>query len=239
VSVSASQVKKPSVVEDFIDIFYAPSAVFARRMSGGFWAPALIVTLLIGLIFFGNSAAMEPIIEAEIEKSMEAAMRSNPNLTPEMMASSRAFGMTMAKIMVFVMTPLAIALVGLVLWLAGKLVDAKQTLAAAMMVAAYAYVPRVVEAIAGAVQGFMIDTSTLTSRYQLSLSAARFFNPDTTSPLLLAALGRIDVFVIWGTILLAIGLSVTGKIPRSRAAIAAIIVWVAGALPVVFQAMQG
>jgi hypothetical protein len=54
----------------------------------------------------------------------------------------------------------------------------------------------------------------------------------------LALLGRIDVFTIWVTILLAIGLSVTGKIPRSRAAIAAAVVWLVGALPSLLQALR-
>ena len=45
-------------------------------------------------------------------------------------------------------------------------------------------------------------------------------DPDATSPALLAFIGRLDVFTIWVTVLLAIGLSVTGNIPRSRAAIA-------------------
>jgi len=38
------------------------------------------------------------------------------------------------------------------------------------------------------------------------------------------------------TVLLAIGLSVTGKIPRSRAAIAGVIMWFLGAVPPLLQA---
>jgi hypothetical protein len=56
--------------------------------------------------------------------------------------------------------------------------------------------------------------------------------------MLLALLGRVDVFTIWVTVLLAIGLSVTGRISRSKAAIAAGIVWLVGALPGVLQATR-
>ena len=52
------------------------------------------------------------------------------------------------------------------------------------------------------------------------------------SPALLGLLGRIDLFTIWVTVLLVIGLAVTGKIPRGRAAIAGVVMWFAGALPV-------
>jgi hypothetical protein len=58
------------------------------------------------------------------------------------------------------------------------------------------------------------------------------------SPALLGFLGRIDVFTIWVTVLLVIGLSVTGKIPRGRAAIAGVVVWLAGALPVLGSLAQ-
>jgi hypothetical protein len=40
------------------------------------------------------------------------------------------------------------------------------------------------------------------------------------------------------TVLLAIGLSVVARIPRQRAAIAAFIVWVIGALPVLLGALR-
>ena len=56
--------------------------------------------------------------------------------------------------------------------------------------------------------------------------------------ILLALFGRVDVFTIWITILLAIGLSATGGISRSRAAMAAALVWLAGALPALSQALR-
>jgi hypothetical protein len=34
--------------EDFIDIFYAPASVFARRATSGFFLPMVVVTVLTG-----------------------------------------------------------------------------------------------------------------------------------------------------------------------------------------------
>jgi len=99
------------------------------------------------------------------------------------------------------------------------------------VVAVFSYVPRVVEGVVNRVEGLLIDTSNLNSRYSLTLGLGRFFDPDTTSPILLGLIGRIDVFTIWITVLIAIGLAVTGKISRGKAAIAAAIVWLVGALP--------
>jgi hypothetical protein len=224
--------------EDFIDIFYAPSQVYARRAGSGFGVPMLVVTVLVGIIAIANSGVMQPILDAEFARGTAAAMRQNPQLTPEMMAKGRGFGEAIAKYGAFIFVPIGIFFTGLVLWLVGKIFDAKESLAAAIMVAAYAFVPRILEAVLGGVQGLLLDPASLNGRFKISLGLGRFLDPDTASPMLLALLGRVDVFTIWVTVLLAIGLSVTGRIPRSRAAAAAAIVWVCGALPQIMTALR-
>ena len=223
---------KASRWEDFIDIFYAPSAVFARRASSGFLLPMVVVTVLSGALYIMNSGVWSYVMDAEMSRTLA---RQSQQVTEEQMQGIRRFSETMAKVGSFVFVPVGIFLTGLMLWVCGKFVDAKQTLRQATMVAAFAFLPRVVEAVAVAVQGLVLDPSTIDGRWRVSLGVGRFFDPDTTSPALLAFLGRIDVFTIWVTVLLAIGLAVTGKIPRARAAVAAAIVWLLGALPLLLQ----
>jgi hypothetical protein len=228
----------PSVWEDFIDIWYTPAAVFARRERGNAWIPLLVVTLVVGGLFLLNARLLEPIFDAEFERGMAAAMRSNPQLTPEMAQQGRAVGVVIAKVGAFVFVPIAILFIGLAVWLLGKIVGAAESFGTAMVVAAYSYVPRVLEGLISGVQGFLLDPASMDGRYRVSLGAGRFLDPDTTSPLLLAVLGRVDVFTIWVTVLLAIGLSVTGKVSRANAGIVAALVWVVGALPGVMQALR-
>jgi len=228
---TAASPTKASVWEDFIDIFYAPSAVFARR--SGFIVPMLVVTLAAGLLYVVNSAVWSQVMDAEMTRAL--AKRSQ-SLTPEQIEGARKIGTTFARISIFVFTPVIMFLTGLALWVVGKFFDAKETLRQAVMVAAYANVPRIVEGVATSVQGLLLDTSKFTGRWRVSLGLGRFFDPETTSPALLALLGRVDVFTIWVTVLLVIGLSVTGKIPRAKAAIAGVIVWFLGAVPLLLQA---
>ena len=218
--------------EDFIDIFYAPSAVFARRASSGFLLPMVVVTLLTGALYIMNSGVWSQVMDAEMSRALA---RQSQQLTEEQMQGIRRFSETMAKVGAFAFVPVGIFLTGLMLWVCGKFVDAKQTLGQATMVTSFAFMPRIVEALVVAVQGLVLDPSTFDGRWRVSLGLGRFFDPDTTSPALLAFLGRIDVFTIWVTVLLAIGLAVTGRIPRARAAIAAAIVWVLGAVPLLLQ----
>jgi hypothetical protein len=230
--------ERVAVWEDFIDIFYAPSAVFARRERGSFWVPLIVVTLLMGALFFVNSGVLQPVFDAEFERGIAAAMRNNPGIPPEAMERARGFASRIGQVGVFVFTPLAMFLVGCALWVAGKLVEGKQSFRAALIVAAYSFVPRIPEAVVNGLQGLFLDPSQLDGRFRLSLGPGRFLDPDTASPILLAIVGRLDLFTIWLTVLLAIGLSVTGNIPRSRAAIAAAIVWLAGGVPLVIQAIR-
>lgn len=230
--------KKAGLWEDFIDIFYAPSDVFARRINSGFFIPMLVVTLLVGLIFLATANAMQPILDAEFTRGMAAAQKANPNITDAQMQAGRKIGETFAKIGIFVGTPISIFFSGLFLWVVGKFFGAKQTFGAALMVAAYASVVKVLGAIAGAVQLLLLDTSSMNGYLRLSLGVGRFFDPDTASPALLALVGRLDIFTIWMTILLGIGLAVTGKIPRTQAMIAAAIVWIIGAAPALLGALR-
>jgi hypothetical protein len=78
----------------------------------------------------------------------------------------------------------------------------------------------------------------LNATNSVGFNLARFMNPDTASAVTIALAARVDVFTIWVTVLLAIGLHVVGKIPRQQAAIAAAITWVVGALLPVFLASR-
>ena len=57
---------------------------------------------------------------------------------------------------------------------------------------------------------------------------------DTSTPLRNGSPGGRT---IWVTVLLAIGLSVTGKVSRGNAAIAGMLVWILGSLPGLIQAL--
>jgi hypothetical protein len=227
-----------AVWEDFIDIFYAPSAVFRRRENGNVFIPLAVITIICGALFYLNSGALQPVFDAEFDRQMAAVMRQNPNIPPEAVDRMRGFATRIQQVAMFVFIPCAILGVGFVSWIAGKLVDAKQSFRAALIVGAYAYSPRILDGVLHGLQGLFLDPAQLDGRFRLSFGVGRFLDPDTVSPLLLAVVGRIDVITIWITVLIAIGLCVTGRIPMRKAAIAAVIVWVVGGLPQVIGALR-
>jgi hypothetical protein len=229
---------KAGIWEDFVDIFYAPSSVFARRSDGKFGMALLILVVISALLYFLTKNAMAPVMDAEFARQSAAAMRKNPNLTAEQMAQGRNFFEMIGPLFIAIVLTISVFGTGLVLWAAGKLFDAKESVAAAIMIATYAEVPRIVQVLTNAAQGLLMSPESLNSMNAVSFSLARFINPDTGSPVMIALASRVDLFTIWVTVLLAIGIHVVGKIPKQQAAIAALITWVVGALPAVFGALR-
>lgn len=224
--------------EDFIDIFYAPSTVFRRREQGNPAIPIAVITVICGVLFFLNSGALQPMFDAEFDRQMALAMRQNPNINAEMMERMRAFALRMQQVAMFIFLPIAVLGVGVTTWVVAKLVDAKQTFRAALIVAAYAYAPRIIDQVLFGLQGLFLDPEQMDGRFRLTLGVGRFLDPDTVSPLLLAVVGRVDLITLWITALVAIGLCVTGRIPMRKAVIAAAIVWCVGGLPLIIPALR-
>jgi hypothetical protein len=230
--------ERASVWEDFIDIFFTPASVFRRREHGSWALPMLVVTLALTILAFTNSGVLTPMIDAEFQRQSEIAIRNNPQITMDQMESMRGVTEKIQKFGTIVFIPVMIFVVGFMTWIVAKLVDARQELHAALVVAAYSQVPRVVQSILIGVQGLLVDPAKLTSRFALDIGPARFFDPDATSQVTLAMLNRFDLFTIWVTILLAVGVYATGRVSKQRAAVAGLLFWIVGSIPALLGALR-
>ena len=223
----------PSRIDDYLDVFVAPSKLFERRSDGKFGQALVVLVVLVAILFFATKSAMAPIMDAEMAKGMAA----NPNLTPEQIEGMKKFGGIAFGASLIVGTPIAVLLLGLVIFLVAKMVGEGMSYAQGATIATFSMFPRIVDSIVSAVQALLMDESQLTSRYSVSLGLGRFME-STMNPVLLALIGRLDVFTIWVTILIAIGLKVMARATAAQAAIGAVIVWFVGALPTVLGALR-
>lgn len=238
-SASAPSAPKVSLWEDFIDIFTSPSAVFRRRQGSGFGLQLLLLTILFAIIILGTKSLVMPAIDADIARQGAKMMQAHPEITADALQKQQAIGEKIGPIFVIILIPIMAMLTGLVLWLVGKIFESKQTGTDALMVATYSFFPKLIASLAGALLAYLSSPERLNGMSRLTAGAGTFLDPDKTSPILMALLVRVDVFTIWVTILLAIGLHVTGKVPKAQAYMAAAIVWFVGALPGVLGALRG
>jgi len=224
----------PSRIDDYLDVFVSPSKLFERRSDGKFGQALVVLVVLVAILFFATKSAMAPIMDAEMAKGMAA----NPNLTPEQIEGMKKFGGIAFGASLIVGTPIAVLLLGLVIFLVAKLVGQGISYAQGATIATFSMFPRVVDSIVSAVQALLMDESQLTSRYSVSLGLGRLMESPPANSVLLALVGRLDVFTIWVTILIAIGLKVMARATAAQAAIGAVIVWFVGALPTVLGALR-
>lgn len=237
-SASAPVQPKASLWEDFIDIFTSPSAVFQRRDGSGFGIQLLVLTVLFAIIVVGTKSLVMPAIDADIARAGAKVMQAHPEITADQLQKQQAMGEKFGPIFVVILLPIMAVLTGLVLWLVGKFFDSKQRPGTAMMVATYSFFPKLLAALAGALVAYLSNPERVNGMTRLTVGFGALLDPDKASPVLLALLTRVDVFTIWVTVLLAIGLHVTGKVPKAQAYMAAAIVWLIGALPGVLSALR-
>lgn len=230
---SPSAAPPAALWEDFVDVFYAPREVFARREARRWPLVLLGLTAAALLLFLASQGVLAPVMDLEIDR----ALRANPNVNPEQMERAREMSRVLGGIGFAVTFPLGMIAVGVALWAVGKLFDSTATLSAAILVAVFAQFPRLLQQLVVVAQALVMDTGAMRSMYALSLSPARFLDPDAASPVLLGLAGRVDPFVLWSTVLLAIGLQVRGGVPRGASYLAAGLVWLLGALPTILPAL--
>ncbi|HET7322470.1 MAG TPA: Yip1 family protein [Longimicrobiaceae bacterium] len=221
--------------EDFLDIFYAPTKVFERRNGAGFGLVLFLVVVLMAVFYFAMQHVLAGAFQAEMQRGFEAAAAKGNQMTPEQMAAAQKMGSTFGLIGFVIATPIAVFLVGVLLWAFGKMFGSAATLSGAVLIATYAQLPKLLGEIAAVVEGLVSSPPNLMAA---SFSPARFLDPETARTMLMLA-ARFDVFVLWSTVLLAIGLHVIGKVPKAQAYFTAFLVWVVAFVPTLIGAAMG
>ena len=227
-----------SVMDDIIEIFYAPSRVFARRRDNPkFWAAFFILSILFAIGMWVMMRNYADVLDAQIRRQLDAQMAKNPQMTAEMAEKGRHMGQIIAPISGILGGVIATLILGVGVWLVGKLFDSKADIRHGMMIATFASFPKVIDLILAAVQALAMGTAGVTNMMAAGPSLARFA-PAGTSSTIIGLLSRFSIGTIWATILIAIGLHIAGRMTKGRAYGAAIVLWLIGTGIAVFSAMR-
>lgn len=221
----------PAAWEDLLEIFYAPSAVFERRKATPqFWLAFAVVAVLVAVILYAGKGILQPAFDAEFTRGMAQAMKANPQLTADQVEKGRGFATTATTIFLVFGAPIAMLILGPIIWLCGKMVGAVEDVTAAWMIAALAYVPRIIGAVLLVAQPLVMPPEKVNGFASLAIGPARFLDPDSSSKLLMLVATRLDLFTVWSTVIIAIGVKVLGKVNWAKAWTAATVVWLIPAL---------
>jgi hypothetical protein len=224
--------------EDMFEIFYAPRAVFERRRGGEYGLPLIALAVTALILVVATKGLLQPLVDAETAAGLA---KSAAKMTPEQVDAARSMaqkysgiGMLVGVPITYLVTPF---ILGCIAWLTAMAVGVKQRYGVAVMIATFAWYPRLVEWVATAVQLALLPNLQVTSRLSVSLGVGRFL--DGSHPnLATALLGRVDLFTLWVTFLIGLGFMVTAKATRAQAIMIGATVWVVGALYPVWTAVH-
>jgi hypothetical protein len=225
-----------SLVEDCIDIWFAPSAVFARR-EGGAWGPFLVTSVLLCVLFYAAMGSMQGIFDVELGKALADVRAESPDLTDAQLAQIQGAMEGSIRYGGLVIMPFILLGLGAVVWLLAKLLGGTLSFGGGVMIASFAYLPKALDLLAFIAQSFVLDGGA-NARFQYSVGVGRFMDP-AMNPGVYNLLGRVDLFTIWVTVLITIGLIHAAKVERAKAIAGGVGIWIVGGLPALFQAFSG
>jgi hypothetical protein len=139
----------------------------------------------------------------------------------------------------FAIAPWLIALLGgLATWIGARLVGARMAFGQAAMIASWSYTPAMLGGVIMAVQGAITDPASIRGAADAQIGPARFMDPDTTAPPIMALVTQLDLFNLWGLVLTAIGVAVIARKDLGTGALAAIIRFALVALATLIPALM-
>ena len=109
---------------DLIEIYYAPTDVFARRAEGGEFAlPLIALPIALTVLYYATRNAMQPVFDAEWARMMPGMMAKMPNVPPERLQAMKEMGAKWGGLGMFFGAGLVAPFVaGIVVWLVSRAV---------------------------------------------------------------------------------------------------------------------
>ncbi|MDQ8163774.1 MAG: YIP1 family protein [Gemmatimonadota bacterium] len=214
-----------SVFEDVLEVLWAPATVFDRARAKGAGMHILLLTIVTLVVVVATKGLIQPYLDANFDLQMQQMASRGKPIPAEAMATARKVaGYGFLATGTF-MIPLGALLGGALVLIGGKVASARMTFGQAMLVATLASVPRVLSFVATAVQGAIADPASIRSFSDAAFGPARFVDPFTVSPALMALLANLDLFNLWQLVLFGIGISVIGRVERSAGFVGALVGW--------------
>jgi hypothetical protein len=216
--------------EDYVDVFFSPAELFARRAADRV-APPLITLLAMALLFYFVLLPANLMV-------MRASVADNP----QAMQALDQFG-TLMQVIGSVAVPVTyvvvLAVAAALLWLVGRFADIRIDYSRAMLIATYAGFVYLLAQVAGGVAVLLHGEAGLDMVRHVSFGPLRFVGDRDMDPALMAVLRRLDLFTLWQAVLWGIGIGVVYRVSRSRAFTVAAVTWLLLAIPAVLMAVLG
>jgi len=207
-----------------VDTFIAPGKTFADlRRNASWWAPWLLISIfsLMFVFVMSKQIGFEQISKNSIAQSSRAEQFEK--LPPGQQAKQIQVSATIARyisyslpaINLIIFVIIAAVLMATFNFGAGANVPFKTSLA----IVIYGSLPGIIGAVLGIISLFAgVDPAGFNANNPVATNPAYFMDP-TANKFLYGMASALDVFTIWGIVLIGIGFAANSKVKRSTAII--------------------
>lgn len=210
------------MIDDILEIFVAPSKVFERRRDSGYGKLLLVLIVITLIISVATIGLTRPFWEAQFNMSMvQAEQNGAPALEGPARDAARTATVWFGGVGTAVLIPVFVWIGGLFVLIGSRVAGAAVSYKQGALIFTLAGFPRLISPLAMAVQGLLMDSTSIRAATDASLGPARFLDPVTTSPMVMGLLGNLDLVGLWSFALVGIGIKVMGRGNSSSA-------WVGG-----------
>ena len=215
--------KPASRWEDYIDVFFSPTELFRRRANDRVLPPLMTLLLLSLVFYFVLLPANMMILRSSLAQNPQAA---------EMMSGRAGTFMAIAgsigqPIVYLIMT----AFTAFLIWLVGRFADVRTEFSRAMLIATYGGFIFMLAQIVALTLVMVMGEDSIDMVRSMSFGPLRFIGDADMNKLVLALVGRIDIFALWQAFVWAVGIRVIYNVSMTRAAVIAGFVWLLLTIP--------
>lgn len=231
--VSLPTQKPGGLFENLIEVLFAPSRVFDRTRASTAGKYAVVTAVIVFVIILATRNLLQPWFDAQASLSLAQAAKKGTPMPEGAASATRAFigwGFLGTAVLATLIGPYLNAAF---LRFGAKLANASLSFSQAAMIAVLAGVPRLLNYLFMPAQTMVLDAESARGLSDLSLSAARFVDPATTSTATLGLLSILDVTRAWQLVLAAIGVSVVARVSMAAGMIAGAVMLAVGII--IFQ----
>lgn len=208
-------------------VFTSPTEVFGELATSPTWLPPLLLLLVISVgaqVVIGPRLDLDATIRQSLTESSRGRQMSDEEINRAVELGTKTGGVM--RWLTPVTVPLIFLIVGGVYFLGLKAVGSNSEFKPVFAAVLHANVPpAVVGTVVLAAAVLRRASYTAQELEGLVKSNLGAFLPDTVPKPLAALAGVIDIFNIWQWILLAIGLTIVGKVKRGKAVTVVAVVW--------------
>lgn len=205
------------------NVFFAPSKTFADlRNSASWWVPWVLISI-VSLMFvyaMDRQVGFEQISRNEIARNPKAAEQFD-KLSPEQRAKNLQISSSIARDITYGVPVLQLVtfliMAGILMGTFNLAAGASVPFKTALAIVIYASLPGIIGALLGIVSLFAgVDPAGFNARNPVATNPAYFMDP-AGNKFLYSMASALDVFVIWGIILMGIGFACNSKVKRGTA----------------------